>query len=457
MIRNQAGQYAFFDMIDTDGNAVTGLTPTVRLTLAGGMQDVGDGTVTEVGNGQYRYLFTQAETDTASIGFLATDAAAINAGFTIYPWDLTLASAANLIQIDGLATNGNNATLNLKMLNVVNNTGTAGYFESTGGNGRGVHFKGNGTSSGARFEGGATGNGAMFVGGSTSGQGINAVATNGIGVAFTGGGANAGFLVTGGVTGNAVGFIGGATSGGGLFISTTSGNGIGVVTGDNGSALRLQASGSGAAINAIAGATGVGMVVNGGATSGDAVQYTTTNGHGLNIVANGSGKYEIVAASWEGVPTPGIWSTTYADTQAILAALASAIIVTNNPVSETGITLVQGDSYTTAAGRALVWTIEDYSGPSVAGGTLTFGIVTSSSYGTPTATTPSLGPITGVAAMVGDDLVMTVELTAAQTATLSSGYPAGCSPYTYQLLLTTSDSQKITEQFGPVEVLKKII
>lgn len=107
---------------------------------------------------------------------------------------------ANLESIDGLATNGNNATLNLKKLNVVNDSGTAFVAESTGGDGHGIFAHGStkdtagilskgGFSSGTPGTGIAavsgdgslinTGNGFLCVG-SASGNGIYAVGPNGI-------------------------------------------------------------------------------------------------------------------------------------------------------------------------------------------------------------------------------------------------------------------------------------
>lgn len=51
-------------------------------------------------------------------------------------WDASASGItmdANLVSIDGQATNGNNATLNLKQLNVVNSSGDAGLFQSASG------------------------------------------------------------------------------------------------------------------------------------------------------------------------------------------------------------------------------------------------------------------------------------------------------------------------------------
>lgn len=147
----------------------------------------------------------------------------------------------NLKQIDELATNGNNATLNLKQLNVVNSAGDAVIMSATGSNGNGLEILGNGSGAALRIEGGATGAGVAVVGGATSGAGITVTTTDGIGfninttagsgiyvssgtgnavqfIAATSGTNHALRLVSGD-TGNAINGLGGTTSGHGLFLS----------------------------------------------------------------------------------------------------------------------------------------------------------------------------------------------------------------------------------------------
>ncbi len=75
---------------------------------------------------------------------------------------------SNMTQIDGLATSGNNATLNLKQLSVVNSNGDALVLTSSGSNGRGANITGHGTSEGVLVTGGGTG--VKFKGGSTLGN-----------------------------------------------------------------------------------------------------------------------------------------------------------------------------------------------------------------------------------------------------------------------------------------------
>lgn len=112
----------------------------------------------------------------------------------------TGAIPSNITQIDGELTIGNNATLNLKKLNVINDNGNAIVAESTGGDGNGIYAHGStkdsagilakgGSSDGTSGTGIAavsgdtflvsTGNGLLCVGGA-SGNGIFAIGPNGI-------------------------------------------------------------------------------------------------------------------------------------------------------------------------------------------------------------------------------------------------------------------------------------
>lgn len=141
-------------------------------------------------------------------------AGAMHHTFTIAP-DVV---DANLTQIDGNATSGNNATLNLKQLNVVNSAGDAAVFSSTGSNGVGINTSGNGSGAGLYTKGGATGPGVYAEGGDTSGAGIVGAAAAGDSRGITGHGSGAGYGICGegGATGAGIHGLGGATSGDGI-------------------------------------------------------------------------------------------------------------------------------------------------------------------------------------------------------------------------------------------------
>lgn len=73
--------------------------------------------------------------------------------------ELAGGTGVNLTRIDGQATNGNNATLNLKQLNIVNTTGSALVATSSGANGHGMSLSGQGSGHGMQCVGGASGTG----------------------------------------------------------------------------------------------------------------------------------------------------------------------------------------------------------------------------------------------------------------------------------------------------------
>lgn len=151
------------------------------------------------------------------------------------------AVASDLISIDGSLTSGNNATLHLKKLNIINSSGDAFVAQATGSNGNGFSLAGNGSGMGLYAVGGTTGNGIWALGGNTSGSGLVAEAatsgqgfygvgsgaggcgilasggTNAAGFYAFGAGTQPGILAQGGLTGNGIGAVGGATSGSGFY------------------------------------------------------------------------------------------------------------------------------------------------------------------------------------------------------------------------------------------------
>ena len=159
----------------------------------------------------------------ASSGTYGVDVAkATLAGKTVV-WDIdgtaktaaeTFDALADLYAIDGAATAGNNATLNLKKLNIVNSDGDAIVAGSSGSNGRGLYAYGNGS-----------GAGVLATGGATAGKGISGVAgAGGIGIHALGSGSNAGMYAQGGSAGDGIKAIGGSTSGTGIMATVGAGN-----------------------------------------------------------------------------------------------------------------------------------------------------------------------------------------------------------------------------------------
>lgn len=85
MIKNVAGQSISAVLVSkSDGSPITSGTVTVYVTLAGGTQTAGAGTVEHEGNGQWTYFPTQAETNADSIAFLFTHTSAVPQSLQVY-------------------------------------------------------------------------------------------------------------------------------------------------------------------------------------------------------------------------------------------------------------------------------------------------------------------------------------------------------------------------------------
>lgn len=85
-------------------------------------------------------------------------------------------SGVNLTQINGEDTDGNNATLKLKSLDVQNSAGTAVIIKTTNTDSNAVEINGDGDGAGIYTEGGADGNGLFAKGGSSGGSAIRGIA-----------------------------------------------------------------------------------------------------------------------------------------------------------------------------------------------------------------------------------------------------------------------------------------
>lgn len=247
----------------------------------------------------------------------------------------------DMIRINGGLTSGNNATLSLAGISVVNSAGDAIVVGSSGGNGRAVYGYGNGTgpaidlvagatASAARIRGGATGGiGLDVAGGAGGGDAIKAYAGAGGGSALNvkGYGASAAVNVTQTGTGEGVHFEGGNTSGPALAILSNDDNAVEIVsfglnhdgvlievdgsgdalkliggptsgvglsisaTGGNSDAVEIFGQGAGNGVRCEAGATGIGAYVRGGATSGNAlvVEAQAGNSSGAVLLGQGTG------------------------------------------------------------------------------------------------------------------------------------------------------------------------
>lgn len=122
-------------------------------------------------------------------------------------------SPANMVRINGDATSGNNATLALKQLHIVNSAGDALYAESQASGYNGIYAKGSGGGDGLRGQGGNGTSGTP----ATSGQGIQGIG----GSSYNGGG-----TPTDGFEWGAPGIraVGGAGGGPGMTMAGTLGH-----------------------------------------------------------------------------------------------------------------------------------------------------------------------------------------------------------------------------------------
>lgn len=80
--KNVAGQFIYFLLLNSAGAAVTGATVTARRGIDGTAQAACTGTVTDMGNGQYRMNLSQADTNGDNIGYLFTATGAIPVHFS---------------------------------------------------------------------------------------------------------------------------------------------------------------------------------------------------------------------------------------------------------------------------------------------------------------------------------------------------------------------------------------
>lgn len=153
---------------------------------------------------------------------------------------------ADMKSIDDELTNGNNATLNLKQLSIVNSAGNAFEAFATGADGIGFYAKGNGYGAGIRGEADTNGDGIKGYGGSGNGSGGNFESPAGDGLTALGG--------TGGIFSYGL-FYGIEAEGGrnGIYAFNDDPNGaafLAQTAGTNSDGIKAVGSGTGKSINA---------------------------------------------------------------------------------------------------------------------------------------------------------------------------------------------------------------
>ena len=158
----------------------------------------------------------------------------------------------------------------------------------------------------------------------------------------------------------------------------------------------------------------------------------------------------------------GYTDTLEASVATILAKtnlITTGQLVITSPVSDDEeITIVQGDDYLAANGTNLAWTSEAWTSPDLTSATAKLRFVTKEDYDDGVQAFALEVDVTVTWAGSGNDAVFTADLTAAQTAALSSPTPPNDKySYIYQLQVTTSAGKKITVALGSVYVKQEIL
>jgi len=272
-----------FSGVNSSGSGITGLTVKFSIydvatskywdNASGAFDSVAEvlNTAAEIGDGLYNYVLTAGYALGGTEFVVHTEATQTVAG-DIYDTAETylLTGLADIVMVNGSLTDGYNATLKLKKLDIQNSAGDAISAVSTGANGSGFVTTGNGSGHGHISTGGATGHGKYNKGGSNSGHGMYSEAIGvGDGTKHVGQGGGAGQRNTGSSAAAGVENLGGGGGAGGPGTLNTG---------------QLTAHGT----KNVGGATGHGVYNLGGATSGHGTySFAPTLGAGIRSEANG--------------------------------------------------------------------------------------------------------------------------------------------------------------------------
>lgn len=439
-----------------------------------------------VGKGKHYIDLNATEMSANHVGYLLTGSNIVDVKVDIYPMDPTQAVPANLIQIDGDPTETGTAQLTLRSLSLVgiNEPGLSISTDHVDSPGLFVRSRLlSGTQPAILAQGGYQGAGVEFQGGSVAGSRsagliVSARAGNNHGLLAEGKGSGNGMRIESLDTGNGVMIAGGATAtnnGHALRLTTRSGDAYGIY---------VTASGAHDGIRSVGGATGHGIHAIGGATSGSGIRgAAATSGDGMTLIGVGAGNYDLRAGTSTLIASieDGVLDALVADHQAagsigeaisdaaagggggggdclenqvpgsydvgsagwVLGRMGSARVDVVSPVNLVGdqITIVRGDDYASADGRALEWQTSDAATwPDLTSATIQLTV----KYGAGSTTySGSVVTPTGVSKKVR------VELTAAQTGALVA------QEYDWDLQATLSGSgRKVTLRRGKAYVLE---
>jgi hypothetical protein len=254
-------------------------------------------------NGLVAAIWASATRTLTSFGTLTTDAAA--AVWAYATRTLTsvsgLTANANVVSIDGQLTNGNNATLNLKRLNIRCNDGNPALdIRSLASSAPAVNIVGDGSGQGVIIYGGDTGAGIYVSGGATSGHALELRSpTIGSGVVISGN--NGPGMTVESFLSDAISIAGAVR---GIFIDSVS---SGIHIASDGMGIQVVAGGSNAGIDVTGGSGGPGVVLRTtgshalslqgatvglyatGSAHGVYFEGTGADGHGMTLDKNGTG------------------------------------------------------------------------------------------------------------------------------------------------------------------------
>jgi hypothetical protein len=152
---------------------------------------------------------------------------------------------ADMKSIDDELTTGNNATLNLKQLNIINNVGNALVAQSSGGDGSGIRATGNGIGYGMFIQGGATGEALQIYGPGNNAVNINSDTNYGLII----GGENGTYMYSLNSADPAL-YLDGAGRGLEIYGQSNDGALIQAEAGSNGHGIEILGEGTGKSINA---------------------------------------------------------------------------------------------------------------------------------------------------------------------------------------------------------------
>lgn len=97
MIKNSTNQVVVAQLNSVaDGSAVTTGTTTVYVTGDGGIQASGSGQINHAGNGCWRYIPTQGETNYSHVAYTFVNTSAVNVTVQIYPQPAKIPTLADL-------------------------------------------------------------------------------------------------------------------------------------------------------------------------------------------------------------------------------------------------------------------------------------------------------------------------------------------------------------------------